>query len=238
MAQPVTIAAESIAVILPAAGKSRRFGGDRKKIFSLLGDRMVWEHAVERLRRRPEVGRIVIAIDPDDAELWRGPSAEAVSRHRVELVHGGAERVESVRMALAMLADSEWIAVHDAARPLVRDEDLASLFAAAETAEAAILATPLRGTLKREGDAGWIRETVDRRQLWEALTPQLFRGSLLREAYDRWSGFPVTDDAQIVERAGGQVRLVVGSPTNLKITVADDLAVAAALLAAEWRGDR
>lgn len=238
MAQLVTLAAESIAVILPAAGKSRRFGGDRKKIFSRLDDRMVWEHAVGRLRRRPEVGRIVIAIDADDADLWNGECAEAVARHRIELVHGGGERVESVRLALATLEDAEWIAVHDAARPLVRDEDLASLFAAAESSAAAILATPLRGTLKREGDDGWIRETVDRRQLWEALTPQLFRGSLLREAYARWNGFPVTDDAQLVERAGEKVRLVVGSPTNLKITVADDLAVAAALLAAERRGER
>ncbi|WP_164103997.1 2-C-methyl-D-erythritol 4-phosphate cytidylyltransferase [Candidatus Laterigemmans baculatus] len=232
----MTLAAESIAVVLPAAGKSRRFGGDRKKIFSLLDDRMVWEHAVARLRERPEVGRIVIAIDPDDADLWEGVCSAPVARHRVELVAGGDERVESVRRALATLGEAEWIAVHDAARPLVRDEDLARLFAAAEASEAAILATPLRGTVKREGAESRIAATVDRRGLWEALTPQLFRGSLLRDAYARWRGFPVTDDAQLVERAGAAVRLVVGSPTNLKITVADDLAIAAALLAAERQG--
>lgn len=229
------LAAESIAVILPAAGKSRRFGGQGKKIFSLLGDRWVWEHAVARLRVRPEVGRIVIAIDPDDREFWDGHCAEAVARHRVELVEGGGERVDSVRLALATLGEPQWVAVHDAARPLLRDDDLSRLFAAAEATGAALLATRLRGTIKREGDDGRVRETVDRRQLWEALTPQVFRGSLLRSAYDRWTGFPVTDDAQIVERAGHQVQLVVGSPTNLKITVAEDLAVAAALLAAETR---
>lgn len=231
----MTLAAESIAVILPAAGKSRRFGGERKKIFSPLGDSVVWEQAVRRLRRRTEVGRIVIAIDPDDAGIWRGEFAAAVERHRVELVEGGAERVESVRGAIRTLGDAPWIAVHDAARPLVRDQDLSALIAAAEIAGAALLATPVRGTLKREGKPGIVAQTVDRRQLWEALTPQLFRGSLLRAAYDRWAGFPVTDDAQLVERSGAEVRLVEGSPTNLKITVADDLAIAEALLAAESR---
>lgn len=232
------LAAESIAVILPAAGKSRRFGGDRKKIFSPLGDSVVWEHAVRRLRWRVEVGRIVIAIDPDDAAIWRDEFADAVAQHRVELVEGGDERVESVRAAIATVGDVPWIAVHDAARPLVRDQDLTALFAAAEIAGAALLAAPVRGTLKREGKSGSVAHTVDRRQLWEALTPQLFSGPLLRAAYDRWTGFPVTDDAQLVERAGHEVRLVEGSPTNLKITVADDLAIAEALLAAESRRDR
>lgn len=232
------LATESIAVILPAAGKSRRFGGERKKIFSPLGDSLVWEQAVRRLRRRAEVGRIVIAIDPNDAAIWHGECAAAVERHRVELIPGGDERVESVRAAIATLGEAPWIAVHDAARPLVRDQDLSALFAAAEISGAALLATPVRGTLKREGQSGWVGQTVDRRELWEALTPQLFRGPLLRAAYDRWAGFPVTDDAQLVERSGAKVRLVEGSPTNLKITVTDDLAIAESLLAAETREER
>lgn len=231
----------SVDVILPAAGKSRRFVAERKKIFARLGDQMVWWHSVHRLRRRAEVGRILIAIDPDDQEIWDQECGESLTDLAVELVQGGAERVDSVRNALRWLATSStteadasaerWIAVHDAARPLVTDRDLDAVFAAASQSSAAILACPIRGTVKLRSFLGaQIQSTVDRSRLWEALTPQVFESQLLRTAYDRWNGFPVTDDAQLVERMGHPVTLVEGSPTNLKITVADDLKIAAALL--------
>jgi 2-C-methyl-D-erythritol 4-phosphate cytidylyltransferase len=224
----------SIDVVLPAAGKSRRFAAQRKKIFSLLGGSMVWTHAARRLRRRPEIGRIVIAIDADDQEIWDSQCAADVQSLGVELVVGGSERVDSVKSALQILTQSEWIAVHDAARPLVDDRDLDALFAAAARTDAALLAVPLRGTVKRRRREDLLVDTtVDRSLLWEALTPQLFRATILRQAYQRWNGFPVTDDAQLVERIGHPVSLVEGSPKNLKITVAEDLRLAEALLVAD-----
>jgi 2-C-methyl-D-erythritol 4-phosphate cytidylyltransferase len=226
-----TLQPRAVDAILPAAGKSRRFAADRKKIFSRLGDRMVWYHAVARLRARPEVGRIVIAIDSQDRAIWDSECAEDVSELDVMLVEGGDERVDSVLAAFRLLGDAQWIAVHDAARPLVNDQDLQAVFAAASRTGAAILSSPIRGTVKLRTLSDYrVQQTVDRNRLWEALTPQVFRADILQRAYQRWNGFPVTDDAQLVERSGHAVCLVEGSPTNIKITVADDLKVAAALL--------
>lgn len=231
--------AGGVAAILPAAGKSRRFGGPEKKIFLRLAGRPVWYHAAAALRRRREVGPLVLAVDREDMPRWESEFGELLSELDATLVPGGAERVESVRNALAAVPSAEWIAVHDAARPLVTDGDLERVFAAAAESEAALLASRLRGTVKRQRWSGeqaatvTVDRTVDRSTLWEALTPQVFRGTLIREAYARWRGFPVTDDAQLVERCGHDVRLVEGLATNLKITVAADLRVARALLASE-----
>ena len=244
-----SLPSRSIDVILPAAGKSRRFNAQAKKIFAKLGDVMVWEHSVARLRRRAEIGRILIAIDPEDRLFWETECGDAIGRLQVELVEGGAERVDSVRRCLEALEASQeqisasnsesndtapspsWIAVHDAARPLVNDDDLDAVFTAASESGAAMLASPIRGTVKlRSFHDQVVQQTIDRSRLWEALTPQVFRSDLIRTAYQRWNGFPVTDDAQLVERMGHAVRLIEGSPTNIKITVADDLRIAAALL--------
>ncbi len=244
----MTYASGSVAVILPAAGKSRRFAAvdqpsgtppavTAKKIFASLAGRMVWEHAAAALRRRREVGPIVIAVDADDLGFWQTACQETLQQLGIELVIGGSERVASVEAALRTLDNSPFVAIHDAARPLISDRDLTHVFAAAEASGAAILATRLKGTVKRQvyanNDPSFsIHHTVDRSDLWEALTPQVFRTDILRTAFERWRGFPVTDDAQLVERAGFPVRLVEGSPTNIKITVADDLPIAHALMMA------
>lgn len=232
-----SLPAGSVAAILPAAGKSRRFGGPEKKIFLRLAGRPVWYHSAAALRRRREVGPLVLAVDGEDLPRWESEFDELLRELNATVVLGGAERVESVRNALDVVPSAEWIAVHDAARPLVTDEDLGRVFAAAAESDAALLAVRLRGTVKRQRCLGeqavTVDRTVDRSTLWEALTPQVFRGELIREAYARWRGFPVTDDAQLVERSGHDVRLVEGLATNLKITVAADLRVARALLESE-----
>lgn len=233
----MSLPAASVAAILPAAGQSRRFGGTRKKIFEPLGAHPVWYHAAVALRRRSEVGPIVLAVAEADLAIWEGEFAAALAELNATVVRGGAERVESVAAALAKVPNADWVAVHDAARPLVGQDDLGRVFDAAAESDAALLAAPLRGTIKRrrflpstDDAATQVDVTMDRTLLYEALTPQVFRGTLLREAYARWRGFPVTDDAQLVERMGHPVRLVEGSPINLKITVADDLRIARALL--------
>ncbi|XZE53330.1 2-C-methyl-D-erythritol 4-phosphate cytidylyltransferase [Planctomycetaceae bacterium SH139] len=228
----------SVAAILPAAGKSRRFGGSGKKIFELLDDRPVWFHAAAALRRRPEVGTIVLVIDPADEPIWREQFQSAIELLDARLVLGGAERADSVLAGLAAAERAAWIAIHDAARPLISGDDIGRVFAAAAETGAALLATRVRGTIKRQqpprnaAEIAQVQATVDRSQLWEALTPQVFRAELIRGAYAKWRGFPVTDDAQLVERMGHAVSLVKGSPMNLKITVSDDLSIAKALFAA------
>lgn len=224
--------AGSVAAILPAAGQSRRFSkAGEKKVFARLGGCPVWQHAVERLRRSAAVGPIIIAIADEDQAQW-DLERETLQRLGVRLCAGGQERSDSVREGLRLAAESPMVAIHDAARPLVPDADIAAVIAAAWKSGAALLATPVRGTLKRQTPESAGCVTVDREHLWEALTPQVFRTDVLRSAYDRWQGRPVTDDAQLVERNGVPVEIVPGSAVNLKITQPEDLQVAAALLAA------
>lgn len=229
--QPVTLG--SVAAIVPAAGSGRRFGSEQNKLFAVLAGKPLWFHAVERLASRPEVGRIVLAIAEADRARFVEQREQLAQRNQIEFCSGGAERSDSVAAALQAIGGDgsiRWVAVHDAARPLVPAKDLAAVFAIASQCGAAILAAPISGTIKRSLLAGASSQTVDRSGLYVALTPQVFRIDWLRAAYARHRGFPVTDDAQLVERMGYHVALVPGSADNLKITFPEDLPIAEALL--------
>ena len=228
-----------IAAVIPAAGSGERFGAAGNKVFQSLAGKPVWFHAASRLAARSEVGRIVMAVSPSDADRFSAEFAPLVEQLGIELVTGGAARTDSVKAGLDALAGDDsirFVAVHDAARPLVSDADLAAVFATAWQTGAAILATPVSATIKRDVGPpslgpGQKSETVDRRELWVALTPQVFRVGLLKQAYQKHNGRPATDDAQLVERIGYDVALVRGSADNLKITFPEDLLVAEAILA-------
>lgn len=229
-----TARARSVAVILPAAGSGQRFGTASNKLFATLAGRPLWIHALQRLAARPEVGRMVMAVAPQDRDRFESELAANPIPCPIEWVLGGEQRSDSVQAALAGLEGDDsisWVAVHDAARPLVRDDDLAAVFAMAARTGAAILAAPVTATLKRDLGDRLGSETVDRRELYSALTPQVFRVGLLIEAYRKHNGRPATDDAQLVERIGHPVALVPGSADNLKITYPEDLLVAEAILA-------
>lgn len=220
----------SVAAIVVAAGRGQRFGAAENKVLLPLAGTPIWVHSVLALQASPAVGQVVLVVRPCDRSRLE---AEA-SRLGVAMVDGGAERYDSVKAGLDWLVQNErltpWVAVHDAARPLVSRQDLDAVFATAVAHHAAILATPVRGTLKRgRADASAIA-TVDRTDLWEALTPQVFAASVLQSAYTRHRGRPVTDDAELVERTGVSVCLVPGSAENLKITCAEDLQIAEAIL--------
>ena len=223
-----------VAAILPAAGSGTRFGEARNKLFATLAGKPLWAHAAERLAARPEVGRLVMPIAARDRSAFAEEFAERVSQLALELVPGGATRTDSVAAALEAIGEDSqvrWVAVHDAARPLVPDADIGRVLTTAAERGAAILATPVNGTLKRDL-GGQIRcRTVDRRELWIALTPQVFRRELLQQAYAKHRGRAATDDAQMVERLGHHVSLVHGSAENIKITLPEDLSIAEAIIA-------
>jgi 2-C-methyl-D-erythritol 4-phosphate cytidylyltransferase len=224
----------NFAVILPAAGKSSRFHDKHyKKPFAPLENRAVWLHAAERFLNRDDVKQVILVISREDQESFQQKFAANIAILGIELVLGGASRCESVANGLGKVrSDIEYVAVHDAARPCLANEWIDSVFSAAQKSNAAILAIPVAGTLKRVAKDSTIQETVARHQLWEAQTPQVFRRTLLIEAYGRRGNFEATDEAQLVERLGKPVTIVPGSPINLKITTKEDLRLAAHALKA------
>ena len=165
------------------------------------------------------VGRVINAV-LDIRDNWD-----------IEIVPGGEERADSVQNALARVkADIDYVAIHDAARPLITDKWVGELFAAAEKHHAVIPAVRVSSTLKRAGKDRQIQETVDRTDLWAAQTPQVFQRQILLDAYAKRGDFQPTDEAQLVEHIGQAVTIVEGSPLNQKITTAADFKMAEALV--------
>lgn len=221
------------AVILPAAGKSSRFHDKHyKKPFAPLDNRAVWMHAAEKFNNRSDVRQVLIVISPEDKELFQQKFAANIAILGFEIVIGGEHRADSVECALrAVRPEIEWVAVHDAVRPCIADAWIDRVFETAARTEAAILATEVTSTLKRADDSNRrVQETIPRERLWAAQTPQVFRKSLLEEAFAKRGDFQPTDEAQLVERLGVPVALVPGSPMNLKVTTKDDLRMASQIL--------
>ena len=223
--------------VVPAAGAGRRIGAGRPKQYLPLGGRAVIAHVIAKIAAVRAVAGVVVATAP--ADPWWDEAVEGLDVPVVR-VDGGVERCHSVANALehlrAVAADDDWAMVHDAARPCVAVADVERLVEAAHRhPDGAILAAPLRDTVKRAGPEGSIEGTVERNGLWRAFTPQIFPLGRLRAALRNAiaDGGPVTDEAQAMERAGARPLIVQGSPGNVKITHPEDLALARALLDAE-----
>ena len=225
----------TVAVIIPAAGRSARFGGPEKKPFVQLGGRPLWQRSVELFLAHASVVRVYLVLAADDRAAFIEQHAAFLSSTRIEIVDGGEERFESVANALNRVHnDIELVAVHDAVRPLTPMKLIDAVFAAAAVYGAAMPAIPVADTLKRVDDmTKRITETVPRAGLWAAQTPQVFRRDWLVAAYAKRGSVSgsITDDAQLVESLGHAVYVVPGSPINFKITTRDDLALAEAVLA-------
>ena len=218
-------------VIVVAGGSGRRFGGLVAKQYQPLAGRPMLAVTVSRFVGLRRLGRLIVVAAPDAFEECRALLAPLDLPLR--LAPAGKERQQSVANGLAEVdADCAIVAVHDAARPLVRREHVEGCIDAARATGAAILATPVPDTVKRVGD-GRIVATVDRADLWLAQTPQAFAVDVLRRAHaEAPANLVATDDAALVERLGMPVAIVPGDPTNRKITTREDLAWAEATLAA------
>ncbi|HWP94319.1 MAG TPA: 2-C-methyl-D-erythritol 4-phosphate cytidylyltransferase [Gammaproteobacteria bacterium] len=226
--------------LVPAAGRGIRVHAERPKQYLPLAGKTVVEHALAVLLEHPRISGLAVAIAPGDAE-W--PRHAPRTDKPLLVADGGAERCHSVRNALERLRvladDGDWVLVHDAARPCLHREDLDRLIAAVEgDAVGGLLAVPLNDTLKQAGEDGRVAGTVDRRQLWRALTPQMFRAGMLRAALDAAfeKGLWPTDESAAMEAAGHAPRLVAGREDNIKITRREDLAFAEAVLAQRHKG--
>lgn len=222
----------NFAVILAAAGRSTRFRDQHyKKPFANLKKKAVWLHSAEMFLKRSDVKQLIMVIAKDDHESFTTKFGANLAVMGIDLCIGGAERADSVRNGLEKLNDDiQFVAVHDAARPCVTSDDVDKVFTAAEKNGSAILATPVNSTLKRADKNKLVDETVDRSNLWQALTPQVFKREVLTEAYAKLGTSKPTDEAQAVELAGHKVALVEGSPLNIKITSKADLRLASACI--------
>jgi 2-C-methyl-D-erythritol 4-phosphate cytidylyltransferase len=162
-----------VCAVVPAAGFGRRMQTECPKQYLSIGDKTILEHAVAALLAHPRVTRAIIAISPGDARFAQLPLA---NHPQITVVDGGAERADSVLAGIQAAGNAPWVLVHDAARPCLHQDDLARLLALSETSKVGgILAAPVRDTMKRaEPGKQAIAHTVDRVDLWHALTPQFF----------------------------------------------------------------
>lgn len=232
-------------LVVPAGGAGKRFAASVPKQYAPLADATVIEHALAPFEADPDCAGIVVAVAADDA-AW--PQIAARRSRVIGDAPGGEQRAHSVRNALRALAvsarDDDWVMVHDAARPCFTAADLKLLKSElASHPVGGLLAIPLADTLKKSLEPGTrathVDVTLDRDGLWRAATPQVFRlGVLLRAleaAFD--AGRIPTDEAQAIEWAGHRPQLVAGRADNIKVTTPDDLALAAAILAARRPGE-
>lgn len=215
-----------VAALVLGAGRGERLGHDLPKAFVWVAGRPLLAHALEALAAVPEVVHVVPVIPVDAHDRCRELSRSVRGNEKIAApVAGGAERQDSVAAGLAALpSDVELVAVHDAARPLVRPEDVSRCIAVAQQQGAAILAVPVEDTIKRVKDAR-IVETPPRTECWAAQTPQVFRVDWLREALAKaqTEGRIGTDCAELVEALGVPVHVVEGDPGNIKLTLPGDL---------------
>ncbi len=222
------------AVIVPAAGKSSRFGDPKhKKIYSELEGRAVWLRAVEPFVTRDDVAQIIIAISSEDREMFERRYRASVAFMNINVIDGGAERCDTVARALESVNEEcDYVAIHDAARPCLSHDLVDKVFEAARAHGAALLAVRVADTIKRVDVDHFITGTVPREDLYLAQTPQVFRRELLLKAYAQRSRVAgkITDDCQLVESLGQRCAVVESSPLNIKITTPVDLKLAAAIL--------
>ena len=244
-----------VSVIIPAAGRSSRFG-DKDKLAEDLGGRPLLMRTVEFFTKREEVTQIIVAAPPDSYEDFKDRFGPPLSFHGVVIVKGGKARWESVQNTLPTInTEIDRVVIHDAARPAISNELFNSLMLAARELEAVAAALPISGTVKRTkqakktigddddiadsvfGEAGRatvdafpVEQTIDRTRLWELQTPQIFSLELLLRAYVDAKQVQPTDDAQLVEALGEVVYLVRGDSRNIKVTTKSDLALVKAVL--------
>ncbi|KAF1703598.1 2-C-methyl-D-erythritol 4-phosphate cytidylyltransferase [Pseudoxanthomonas kaohsiungensis] len=218
----------SVWAVVPAAGRGTRFGGEVPKQYLQVGGRPLLAYTLDALLAHPAVAGVVVALAADDP-WWPGWSDHAGKP--VLTCTGGSSRAASVLAAMATLPESvradDFVLVHDAARPNLAPADLDRLLEQGRADPVgAILAAPVRDTLKRAGDDGGIDRTEPRERLWRALTPQLFRRLQLARALQAAAdaGVEVTDEAMALERQGARPLLVEGREDNFKVTTPADLA--------------
>ncbi len=231
---------ELVVAVVPAGGRGVRMGHDVPKQFLPLGGVPLLVHALRVLESSPTIHAIVMVVPEDDMSYCRQELVPRFALSKVRhVVSGGASRQDSVWNGLqAVDARAGIVVIHDAVRPFVTGTMVRDVVDRARTHGAAVVAVPIRDTVKRVTRDGMIETTLDRQSLWVAQTPQAFKTGLLQDAHrlSRQRGVAATDDAFLVEQLGCEVSIVNGSTDNMKMTCPEDLATGEAMIAAKRHG--
>jgi 2-C-methyl-D-erythritol 4-phosphate cytidylyltransferase len=230
-----------VTAIVPAAGSGVRFGGVVPKQYLPMAGLPLLAWTLRALAASGQVDCTVLAVAAGQEARCRAEILEPNGLRVDRLVSGGADRQASVYAGLSEVpADTDLVLVHDGARPLVTAQIIRVAVEAAEADGAAVVALPVTDTIKVADGERRVEDTLPRGRLWAAQTPQVFRAAWLREAHAKalTDGFRGTDDSVLVERLGYTVRLVPGSPDNLKITTVADLAQAEQILRGRMTNDK
>lgn len=224
-------------VVVPAAGYGQRMGADLPKQYLPLAGKPVMRWTLEALLAHPRVAGVMLSVAAEDARWKECVPTDAGSR--VRSVTGGAQRAESVEAGLLALGkdvdDRSWVLVHDAVRPCVHPQDIERLVSGLQDDEVGgLLAAASADTMKQVDPENRVAATLDRRQVWRALTPQMFRFGMLKQAYAhaREADRVPTDESGAIEALGLKPKLIVGRADNVKITQPEDLGLAEAVLRA------
>ena len=215
----------SFSAVIPAAGIGKRVGAEIPKQYLTLLDKTIIEHSLTPFLNHAEIKRVVVVIADNDCWFQHLD----IARHpKLSIVDGGKERVDSVLNALKTLPSDDYVLVHDAARPCIQKEDIDNLLSyVKENKQGVILAHRVRDTMKRSDRHKQVEKTVERENLWHALTPQLFNNQKLIDAITKTQALhSITDEASAIEMTTGDVFILEGRSDNLKITQPEDLLLA------------
>jgi len=213
----------TVSVILVAGGTGSRMQAAIPKQYLQLSGKPIAQYSFDILRKQPEVKEVIVVCDPAYRSLFPGATFAMPGKRRQDSVFNGLQKVSQ---------DSEFICIHDAARPFIQDVFFKEVLQAAKEYDAAVIGTPVKFTVKEADAEGLVKHTLNRDHIWEIQTPQMIRASLLKEGFDYVNRhqLTVTDDVLIVELLGKPVKLVRGDYRNLKITTPEDLVIAQSIL--------
>lgn len=220
-----------MAAILLAGGTGSRMKADRPKQFLLLHGKTVLEHSIALFGRMPQIKKLIIVIAVDYRHQFQS-LIDSLPCH-VAFADPGEQRQDSVYSGLSLVSDDISLAcIHDAARPLVTEENICDVLCDAAIHGAAVLGVPSKATIKESEDGQFVLRTIPRNRLWEIQTPQVVKPALLRKGFEKVyaHNLAVTDDVSIVEQLGEPVKITMGEYTNIKITTPEDMNIAESIL--------
>ena len=219
--------------VIPAAGVGKRYSSDIPKQYLPLSGIPVLLHSINKLVKLDEIEEILVVLNPEDT-FWEKLN---FSHPKVKAIHGGLQRCNSVNSALEELSGrakkGDWVLVHDAVRPCISDSDLKKITSIVNDEEVGgLLAFPILDTIKEVGENLDVQKTIPRGNLWSAMTPQIFRYEVLKQALEAaiMAGESVTDEASAIEAIGLTPRIIQGEKTNIKITHPSDMVLAESII--------